>query len=61
MMNLLHDEAIFHQRFSVIEQGLGVNIHRLQGELALGHLSMVPVNILKFYYHCKPWSQTLSL
>ena len=46
MMNLLHDEAIFYQRFSVIEQGLGVNIHGLQGELALGHLSMVPVIII---------------
>ena len=42
VVNLLQHEALGEKRLAMVEEGLGVLIHELQAQLALGHLTLVP-------------------
>ena len=41
VVNLFQHKALPQKRFTVVEESLGVLVHELQAELALGHLPLV--------------------
>ena len=42
MVDLLHHQPLGEKSLAMVEQGLGVLVHELQAQLALGHLTLVP-------------------
>ena len=42
MVDLLHHQPLGEKSLAMVEQGLGVLVHELQAQLALGHFSLVP-------------------
>ena len=42
VVNLLQHEAFGEKGFAMVEKGLGILIHKLQAQLALGHLPLIP-------------------
>ena len=61
MMNLLQNPAILHQRLPVVEQSLGVHMHGLERQSALGHLTLVPGSAHSLQYGPLSACHTLHL